>query len=260
MSKITIVTATYKRPDILYRCLLGVHNQTFQDFAHIVVGDNCPYAEAVYNLFQEEYQDKRVSFYNLTHKEADEDQQRDFQGTGPSQKGLELAESEWICYCNDDHIFLPNHLQTLDTLIQDNIDMLVGYTSKLDVHVNNMREICKRPLYDPSNAIINNRFFDTNVLLHNVEYGLKVGGWISACTTPDANDNNFIKRLGEWGETSIHSTIITGICFRYKSPTIKWGQFNEKNWSENTYAQDLEDKPQDQIFVYPELKPGSNKW
>ena len=43
--KISVITATHKRPDFLRRCIMSVQAQTFRDYEHIIVADHCPYAD-----------------------------------------------------------------------------------------------------------------------------------------------------------------------------------------------------------------------
>ena len=52
--KITIITATYYRPDLLARCIKSVQSSTFKEYEHLIVSDHCPKARQVYNIFKED--------------------------------------------------------------------------------------------------------------------------------------------------------------------------------------------------------------
>ena len=45
--KITLITCTYYRPDLLRRTIQSVQQQTLQDYEHIIVADHCPFAQHV---------------------------------------------------------------------------------------------------------------------------------------------------------------------------------------------------------------------
>jgi len=98
--KITLITCTYYRPDLLRRAILSVQNQTFEDYEHIIVSDSEPFGEHVYEEFKE---DKRIKFfktkdhvYNL--------------GSLSFNLGMEMASSDYICYLLDDDVLYENHL------------------------------------------------------------------------------------------------------------------------------------------------------
>ena len=100
--KITLITCTHYRPDLLRRAIQSVQKQTLQDYEHLIISDHCPFAEHVYNDFKE---DTRIKFhktpsphiYNL--------------GACAFNKGIEEAKSEYISYLLDDDVLYPNHLE-----------------------------------------------------------------------------------------------------------------------------------------------------
>ena len=58
--KISIITATHYRPDLLARCIKSVQSQTMTDYEHIIFSDHCPKAAQVYEYFKD---DKRIRFF-----------------------------------------------------------------------------------------------------------------------------------------------------------------------------------------------------
>ena len=57
--KISLITCSYFRPDLLRRTIQSVQKQQFEDYEHIIVSDHCPFTEHVYNDFKE---DNRINF------------------------------------------------------------------------------------------------------------------------------------------------------------------------------------------------------
>ena len=60
--KISLITCSYFRPDLLRRAIQSVQKQTFQDYEHIIISDHDPFTEHVYNDFKE---DSRIKFFEV---------------------------------------------------------------------------------------------------------------------------------------------------------------------------------------------------
>jgi len=139
--KVSVITATYHRPDLLRRCIQSVKNNIFQDYEHIIVSDHCPYAESVYNEFKE---DVRIKFFQVQtpHEKS--------QGSIAKNIGIENAQAEFICYCDDDNIFLPNHLIVLYNVITKTKSDLV-YSCCWSINLKDEFEILNRTLSEIEN-------------------------------------------------------------------------------------------------------------
>lgn len=96
---VTVVLATYNRPDALRAAIRSVLRQTRPDWRLMVIGDRCeaPTEEAVRSV-----QDARISYINLPVRFGE-------QG-GPNSVGMALAETEFIALLNHDDLWLPDHL------------------------------------------------------------------------------------------------------------------------------------------------------
>ena len=148
--KITIVTATYYRPDLLARCITAVQQSDFKDYEHIIVSDHCPKAHQVYNMFKD---DKRIRFFENEAPHIPN------QGSRGQNLAIENSKSDIICYCNDDNIVMPNHLGLLyDNLSNGNNDVVYLMTHEIRIgRGNNMiQKIIARDFYkdlDPENNV-----------------------------------------------------------------------------------------------------------
>lgn len=113
---VTIVLATYNRPDALRTAIRSVLRQRFPAWRLLVVGDHCapPTGEVVRSV-----PDPRVTFVNLPFRFGEQ--------AGPNSVGLALAETEYTALLNHDDAWLPDHLErALATLAATEADLFIG--------------------------------------------------------------------------------------------------------------------------------------
>lgn len=111
---VSVVVATYNRAELLAeRCVSSVLNQTYENLELIVVGDNCTddTEEVMAGI-----EDPRLRFVNLPeHDEYPADPSRWWMvaGTPPTNKGLSMAQGDFIAHLDDDDEYLPDRLEKL---------------------------------------------------------------------------------------------------------------------------------------------------
>ena len=99
--KITVVTSSYWRPDFLRRCIQSVQKQSFEDYEHIIVSDHDPFTKAVCDEFKD---DSRIRFVEITEPYIYN------LGAISFNTGIQMANSDYICYALDDDLLYENHL------------------------------------------------------------------------------------------------------------------------------------------------------
>lgn len=99
-SDITIVVATYNRPQTLLRAIASARAQTHSRWTMLVIGDACTddTGERVESLG-----DPRVRFINLPERFGEQ--------AGPNSVGAALAETALVAFLNHDDLWLPDHLE-----------------------------------------------------------------------------------------------------------------------------------------------------
>lgn len=117
---VTLVTATYDRPDALAAAVRSVLAQTFGDWALLVVGDGCD-GRTADRL--REFDDPRIRYVNLPERFGEQ--------AGPNSLGLAAARSETLALLNHDDVLLPDHLErALAALDGAGADLFVGRAAK----------------------------------------------------------------------------------------------------------------------------------
>ena len=113
---ITIIIATYNRPDCLKQAITSVIRQTYQEWLLFVIGDHCSSeTETVVKSFT----DARISYYNCPNRSGSQ--------SGGNSIGIALATTPYIAFLNHDDIWLPNHLETaVRYLIKNNARCYFG--------------------------------------------------------------------------------------------------------------------------------------
>ncbi len=113
---VTIIIATYNRPDTLH---WAIESALLQDNPHwhmLVVGDKC--SESTADCVSK-FADERIRYVNLSQRFGE-------QG-GPTSVGMQLAQTEYIALLNHDDCWLPNHLSlALDTLNNSMADFYIS--------------------------------------------------------------------------------------------------------------------------------------
>jgi glycosyltransferase involved in cell wall biosynthesis len=97
--RISVVTATYNRSNVLRWTIASVLRQRITDLEHIVIGDACTDDTAdVVAAFG----DPRVRFTNLPANCGDQ--------SGPNNAGIALARGDYVALVNHDDLWFPDHL------------------------------------------------------------------------------------------------------------------------------------------------------
>jgi glycosyltransferase involved in cell wall biosynthesis len=120
MPKFSIIIPTYNRKELLKeRALKSLLNQTYKDFEVIVINDG---GEDVSDVI-EEYKDKGLDIKYISYKG----------NKGPSyarNRGLEIAQGEWIGFLDDDDEYFPTALETFDHYTTENFKYIITLVIK----------------------------------------------------------------------------------------------------------------------------------
>lgn len=104
MSKptVSIITATYNASHILRYAISSVMLSDYSDWELIIVGDCCTDdTEAVVASFAE----PRIRFENLPDNSG--------QQAAPNNHGLTMARGDYVCFLNQDDMYLPCHISSM---------------------------------------------------------------------------------------------------------------------------------------------------
>ena len=118
MSRVTIITPTWQRADLLLeRCIPSVAAQDHPEIEHLVVSDGPDPALASRLLTPWLNGWGRVYFQQL----AEHDPERHY-GHHARAYGCEIATGDYIGYCDDDDSLRPEHCRLLAKALDENPD------------------------------------------------------------------------------------------------------------------------------------------
>lgn len=257
---ITVITTTHKRPDLLLKCIRSLQAQTFKDYEHIIFSDHCPKAKQVYELVKE---DKRISFY--------ENLEPHIWNAGAVGKhfGVEVAKFNYICYCDDDNVLLPNHLEVMIGNFKQGSQVVFtkhlvayfeDYVNLEEKHANGViEEILK---FSTENVELNSRTvkpacleydnyryipFDTISLGHTREAYERTAKWQPAKQLHTNNEDGFfisdLKAVTEEAE----------VAYDRQYTSLYFSRYGSGEGKDYHYEKKLENLKEAGIFVYPEL-------
>jgi glycosyltransferase involved in cell wall biosynthesis len=98
--RVSVVTATYNRSNVLVHAIESVRRSTVTDWELLVVGDACTddTAQVVAGLSE-----PRIRFVNLEKNFGEQ--------SGPNNVGASLARAPYLAFLNHDDLFFPEHLE-----------------------------------------------------------------------------------------------------------------------------------------------------
>lgn len=175
MARVTVITATYNRPDMLERAIYSVLNQTFTDFEYIIVNDN---PKDKTREIVEAFNDERIVYIENKENPARTH-------CRPFNEALKVAKGKYITYLDDDNEYYPYKLEVSVKALDRNPNIDVVYCDMLIQSEDDTTPGIAID-FDPQ-FLINRNFIDTSEVMHKREMAFNVGGW-----------NERIKRFTDW--------------------------------------------------------------
>ncbi len=157
---VSVIVPTFNRPERLREALQSVLAQTYQDFEIIVVNDGTSDIRPVLNALNA---GGRIT--SITH-----DRNRGLAAARNS--GLRAAKGKYVAYLDDDDRYLPDHLETLVTFLEQS-ECNAAYTDAWRVHetlqqgryAEQARDLPYSHDFNPANLLISN-FFPVLCVMH----------------------------------------------------------------------------------------------
>ena len=115
--EVTIIIATYARPDALVCAVRSIQLQTFTRWRALVIGDCCDVATS--DAMQTFRADPRIAYVNLPWRCGGQ--------ALPNSAGVAVADTEYVAFLNHDDVWMPEHLAlALDRLRAAAGDFFLG--------------------------------------------------------------------------------------------------------------------------------------
>ena len=122
-SLVTVIIPTYKGSNTILRAVDSVLNQTYKDIQIIVVDDNGKDTkeQQITQSVLQEYIDQNKILY-LVHE-------KNINGSAARNTGLKYSDGKYICFLDDDDIFLPEKTKNQVSIFENSpeeIGMIVS--------------------------------------------------------------------------------------------------------------------------------------
>jgi GT2 family glycosyltransferase len=186
---VTVVVATFGRPDALRWALQSARDQTFEDWQAIVVGDACPEAGASVSSLH----DDRIRFVNLPRRQGEQSR--------PNSVGLALADTPFVALLNHDDLWVPDHLERAVTALgRSGADLYAG-SAAFAREVRTLPDGTTRPVF--SERTPDERTLADAFAAHFFVFE-PVSSWVMG--------RSLVDRVGPW----------TPAAHLYRTPAIDW--------------------------------------
>jgi len=164
--KISVVIATYNRPQFLQRAIDSVLAQTFKDFELIVVDDH---SDKPPNIKLPESEDRLIAM-RLPHNTG--------YAVKPRNVGIMIARGDYISYLDDDNVYLPNHLEVLyEAITKNQADVVYGDRIYKSNNPNETKFMGKQSYPYNLKQIEMGNYIDTSDIMHTIQAINDVGYW-----------------------------------------------------------------------------------
>lgn len=195
---VSVLLTSYNKSSMVMEAIDSVHNQTYKDFELIILDDNSnEETRRVLDYFSlhipESYAFKNpVRFYTSDCKQ--EDRMKEARYAVQANYGLTIANGEFISYCCDDDLYMPQRLEKMVELLNSKPEAQVvcGYQDTINLETG-VRGERRYP------AVINQAAYvvDHSSVMHRASLIEKVGNW----PTHDlrAADATFWKKINDAG-------------------------------------------------------------
>ena len=164
--KISVVIATYNRPQFLQRAIDSVLAQTFKDFELIVIDDH---SDKPPNIKLPDGEDRLVAM-RLPHNTG--------YAVKPRNVGIMIARGDYISYLDDDNVYLPNHLEVLyEAITKNQADVVYGDRVYKSNNPNETKFMGKQSYPYNLKQIEMGNYIDTSDIMHTIQAINDVGYW-----------------------------------------------------------------------------------
>jgi glycosyltransferase involved in cell wall biosynthesis len=184
MHKVTIITATYKRPKELERAIKSVNAQTFEEWEHIIVSDGKSQKN---REVVDKYADKRRKYVEIPHSGSD---------AKPKNEAIRQAQGEYIAYLDDDNEYLPNFLEIMLTEAEIGGEDILYADMRIFKKGDEEGKQAIALDYD-AQFLLNRSYIDNNSVIHKKECVEYIGGWNE--DLPRFKDWNLFVRMSKAG-------------------------------------------------------------
>lgn len=175
MHKVSVITSTYRRADIIVRAINSLVSQSYPFWHHCIVGDCTPdNTEEVVRRFG----DERIQFYNLTEKSPE-----GAHGSIAKNHAIEhMAKGEYIAYLDDDDAYRPQFLEIMIEYLDKHPECDVVYCRGAYRDKHTGHRIWGNPLQRwlhgySREKLLHYNYINTNWVVHRRSLLAKVGGW-----------------------------------------------------------------------------------
>ncbi|UGY93309.1 glycosyltransferase family A protein [Streptomyces gobiensis] len=123
--QVCVVTPTKNRPDRLIRAMASVKAQVGVASRHIVLGDNCRFLADPRNVEKLRGRFPEATIHNVRRSDLADVPEEELEYVVGRlahlrNRGIEMADAEYVAHLDDDNVFHPTHLRSLMDVLWTN--------------------------------------------------------------------------------------------------------------------------------------------
>lgn len=219
--KVSVITATHNRKDLLKEAIESVLSQSILDFEYIIVDDgSTDGTEELVSSFNDE---------RIVYLRNEENPARTH--CRPLNIGLKHSKGKYVAYLDDDNTWYPHHLQVLLNAIENN-DLDVVYSDMMICQEGQELQYGISIDFDEQ-FLLRRNYIDTSEILHKREMAFNIGGWNEKVKR--FTDWNFVVRMMKWG-ARFKRVPVASLVYRMHKGETQSGRTEVKSWFDPAYG------------------------
>lgn len=254
--RISVITATYNRSEVLRYAVESILWQTFTDFEALIIGDGCTDDSAA---VVREFGDPRLHWQNLPENSGHQ--------SAPNNAGLSTARGEYIAYLGHDDLWLPNHLaKLLETIERTGAEVAYSWTELVYPAPSPLRIISG---LNPSGEFEPDLGVPPSSLMHRRRLFEELGGWDDYRTIPDEPEVAWLRRAHAAGHKFACTNQLS--VMKFNSAFRPNSYLTRRSDEQKEYARRIRTEPdfvvrelsaivRSQIIRHPEDVPRAHDW
>lgn len=149
---VSVVTPTKRRPELLYRTMLSVAQQSYSNIQHVIVGDDCPDLWNVATVYAQQFPQALIVNVCSNYNDPCTSTYRAARTARIRNIGIKLATGKYIAHLDDDDTYDVDHIARLVSVLESEPSLGAAHSYRKIFERDGTPHIIKHHLWLPADS------------------------------------------------------------------------------------------------------------